>query len=76
MVPQSGAADTYGLPGTAGDRFFQFVPGTGYRDWLFDDADLKWIPDPGLPSLEVGEAFFLFRANTAGTWTRSFSVNN
>jgi hypothetical protein len=74
--PQAAQPVGLGLRGTAGDRLFQYIPATkGYLDWTFDDVDNKWIPDPGLPVISVGEAFFLFRANAAGTWNRTFSVN-
>jgi hypothetical protein len=76
QVPQAAKPDAIGMPGTPGDRLFRYIPATrSYQDWLFDDLDNKWIPDPGLPVINVGEAFFLFRANTAGTWNRTFSVN-
>jgi hypothetical protein len=41
---------------------------------VFDDLDVKWVPD--LPVIGVGEAFFYFRVGPATDWTRTFSVNN
>jgi hypothetical protein len=77
QVPQEGKPDVLGLPGTAGDKVYRYNKTTkAYDTFTFDDLDLKWIPDPGLPVIPVGEAFFLFRATSAGTWARTFSVNN
>jgi hypothetical protein len=78
QVPQAGKASTFGLPGQAGDRYFQWdATGQRYVDWQFDDADNAWLgPNNNtLPDLAVGEAFLLFRAQSAGTWNRTFSVN-
>jgi hypothetical protein len=77
QVPQEGKPDVLGLPGVGGDKVYRYNKTTkAYDTFTFDDLDLKWIPDPGLPVIPVGEAFFLFRATSAGTWTRTFSVNN
>jgi len=77
QVPQDGKPDVLGLPGQGGDKVFRFNKTTkAYDTYTFDDLDNKWIPDPGLPVIPVGEAFFLFRAQSAGAWTRTFSVNN
>jgi len=64
-----------GLPGQGGDKVFRFNKTTkAYDTYQFDDLDSVWLP--ALPSIPVGEAFFLFRAQSAGTWSRTFSVNN
>jgi hypothetical protein len=70
IVPQAGTADALGLPAQDGDQFYQFDPATQkYRTSTYDGG---WFP--ALAPLKVGEAFFLKRVN-AGTWTRTFSVN-
>lgn len=73
MVPQAGTATELGFPGQPGDQIFQFDPVTqSYYTSTFDDIDNTFLPP--LRPLKVGEAFFL-RKNTAGTWTRTFNVN-
>jgi len=76
MVPQAGKPDTFGLQGTAGDRIFRFNKATGgYSNFTFSNSQQTWLP--ALPAIEVGEAFFYFKAGqTPGTWTRTFNVNN
>jgi hypothetical protein len=77
QVPQEGKPDALGLPGQGGDKVFRYNKTTkAYDTFQYDDLDAKWIPDPGLPVIPVGEAFFLFRAQNAGSWDRNFSVNN
>jgi hypothetical protein len=73
MVPQRGTAKELGLPGEVGDILYQYNTATqSYDTSVFDPFDLDWLP--ALKPLEVGEAFFLNKAN-AGTWTRTFTVN-
>jgi hypothetical protein len=75
QVPQAGKPDSFGLVGTNGDKIFKFNKATGgYISSTYAAAASQWIP--ATPVIEVGEAFFMFRANGAGTWTRNFSVNN
>jgi hypothetical protein len=83
QVPQAGNPTTYGLPAQGGDKVFVYnTTKKGYDSWLFDDIDSVWQPLTGqgggnqLPSIAVGQAFFLFRNLSAGTWTRNFNVNN
>jgi hypothetical protein len=75
MVFQAGTAQELGFVGKNGDQIFQFDPATqGYSAHAFDDIDPAAPWNPALKSLAVGEAFFL-RAAAAGTWTRTFNVN-
>lgn len=75
QVPQDGKPDDLGLPAQGGDKIFRFNKTTkAYNTYTFDDLDSVWLP--ALPVIPVGEAFFLYRAQSAGTWTRNFSVNN
>jgi hypothetical protein len=76
QVPQAGKPDAFGLPGVAGDKIFRFNKATGlyFIPSTFAGSNPgQWIPPT--PSIDVGEAFFLFRG-AAGTWTRTFNVNN
>jgi hypothetical protein len=75
QVPQAGKPDVLGLPGQGGDKVFRFNKTTkAYDTYQFDDLDSVWLP--ALPTIPVGEAFFVFRAQSAGSWNRTFSVNN
>ncbi|MDX1953026.1 MAG: hypothetical protein SFY81_12665 [Verrucomicrobiota bacterium] len=74
-VPKAGTAEALGLQGADGDKIFQFNESTQqYRTSGYDELNGGW--DPALQPLEVGEAFFYFKA-AAGTvnWTQSFSVS-
>lgn len=81
MVPQTGSPQTFGLVGQAGDRFFKFDKSTGgyetysyvaapFNSWRRNNANVQ------LPSIEVGEAFFFYKATVDGSWNRTFNVNN
>lgn len=71
QVPQAGTAAELGLPANDGDQLFQWDPANQrYSSHTFDFG--AW--DPALQPLDVGEAFFL-RRGAAGTWDRTFSVN-
>lgn len=74
QVPQGEkTAKDLGLVGAAGDQIFKWdVTKQGYTSHTFDDLDNDWVPR--LTNLEVGEAFF-FSAKAAGSWKRTFSVN-
>jgi hypothetical protein len=75
QVPQAGAPDAFGYPGSANDKFFRFLNATGsYETHTFSPLSSSWVP--ALPSINVGEAFYAFRATTAGSWNRTFNVNN
>jgi hypothetical protein len=73
QVPQAGTAAELGFVGKDGDQINQFDLATqSYKVSTFDGLENAWLPPLG--QLAVGEAFFL-RASAAGTWTRTFSVN-
>jgi hypothetical protein len=73
MVPQAGTAADLGLVGAPGDQVNQFDPvSQTYYTSTFDYIDNTWLP--ALKPLKVGEAIFLLKQN-AGTWTRTFNVN-
>lgn len=76
QVPQAGKPDSFGLQGTTGDRIYKFDKTTGgYKTpSSYVNAAVGW--SPATPVIDVGEAFFMYRATSAGTWNRSFSVNN
>jgi len=82
QVPQAGAPNTFGLPGTPGDKVYKFNKTTGgYDTYQYAGAPFNsWRNSSGvsgpLPTIDVGEAFFMYRATSAGTWSRTFNVNN
>jgi hypothetical protein len=81
QVPQDAKPDAIGLGGQGGDKIFRYNKTTkAYDGYTFDDLDNVWksntTGNPDSPTIAVGESFFLFRAQSAGTWTRNFSVNN
>lgn len=76
QVPQAGKPDTFGLVGAAGDKIFRFNKATQlYYTASTFVAGPGWLP--ATQPMDVGEAFFYFRApaNGATTWARTFSVN-
>jgi len=76
MVPQAGAPNTFGLPGTIGDKFYRFNTATGGYDGSFfgNPPPAQWRP--ALPNIAVGEAFFFYNGSPSKVWTRTFNVNN
>lgn len=80
MVPQAGRPTDFGtFPGSPGDKFFRFNETTGgYETWTYRGAPANnWQNGAinGLPSIQVGEAFFLYRQGAPAVWSRSFNVN-
>jgi len=82
QVPQTVRPDTIGLKSPVageGDKYFRYnTTSKGYDSFQFEPLDDAWLggATPGLPPLEVGEAFFYFRVGQPTAWTRTFSVNN
>jgi len=74
MIPQAGAlSSSLGFPASATDKVYLFN-GTSYDVHELLGAPFNaWFPSE--PSVEVGEAFFVFKAN-AGNWTRNFTVSD
>jgi hypothetical protein len=74
QVPQEGRVDTVlGFPPIPGATIYQFNNTTGgYISAQFDDLDNAWLP--AVPTLKVGEAFWV-RLNAAANWTRTFNIN-
>jgi hypothetical protein len=73
QVPQEGTAVALGYTPVGGDQLYFWNETTQRYGISTYDADFGF--DNPLPTLSVGEAFFI-RKNAAGTWTRTFSVNN
>jgi hypothetical protein len=73
IVPQEGTATQLGYTPQRGDALYFWNEATQNYTIRGYDADFGEFDGP-LPVLQVGEAFFA-RKTTAGTWTRSFSVN-
>jgi hypothetical protein len=83
VVPQAIAPDqtknTDGtpapIPAADGDSLYRYLPSTkNYDVRSFIEVFGGW--DSPLPVLNVGEAFYYFRATTPTAWNRTFSVNN
>lgn len=74
QVPQEGQITAMGFKGKNGDQIFYYnTTKQGYDTYTFDDIDNAFTGNP--PALKVGQAFFL-KAVNAGSWDRTFSVNN
>jgi hypothetical protein len=85
QVPQAVKPDSIGLKAPVageGDKYFRYnTTKKGYDSYQYEPLDDAWLggnagDPPGLPVLNVGEAFFYFRVAAPTTWTRTFSVNN
>jgi len=77
QVPQAGTLTALGFSAKDGDTVYQWIRSSqGYdaNPPTFIEGGVGWIPQE--PTIGVGEGFFLYRTGTAGTWTRTFSVNN
>jgi hypothetical protein len=78
QVPQSGTVGTVlGYVPADGDVFFKWnTTSKSYDSWVFSDFLGGWDRNGQAeePSLAVGEAAYVFKA-TAGTWNRTFTVN-
>jgi len=73
QVPQAGKITDLGYAANPNDQIYQFDnTKQGYIVNTFDDINLAWLPS--VPTIAVGEGFFL-KAATAGSWNRTFSVN-
>jgi hypothetical protein len=74
QVPQAVSPTDVGFPGTSGDRVYVYRPATSdYSTHSFSSFTSSY--NPPIPAIKVGEAFFVQRQTTAGTWNRTFSVN-
>jgi hypothetical protein len=71
-VPQAGTPNELGYVPANGDQIYQWNTQTQNYAAAAYDAEFGWSPEPR--ALDVGEAFFLNRT-AAGTWERSFTVN-
>jgi hypothetical protein len=75
QVPQAGTPDDLGLPGSEGDLVITWDSGSqGYASTAEYFDGVGWFADPAL-QIDVAEAFFVL-AQSAGSWDRTFSVNN
>lgn len=73
QVPQSGTATALGYVPQAGDAIYFWDKAT--QKYIISGYDAEFSEfSPPLQTLEPGDAFFM-RKTTAGTWTRTFSVN-
>jgi hypothetical protein len=73
QVPQAGNLTDLGFPAKPNDTVYQFDPaGSKYVINTFDELDNAWLP--AVPTVKVGESFFVRKA-VADTWARTFNVN-
>jgi len=72
QVPQAGTVADLGYTGAQDDKVYQWNLAGQKYDFSQYDTTFGW--DPALKSLYVGDAFFLSKT-AAGSWTRTFSVN-
>ncbi|MGV3755778.1 MAG: hypothetical protein ACO1QS_10390 [Verrucomicrobiota bacterium] len=72
IVPQSGLlSSTLGMPAVPGDKVYKYN-GTSYDIYEFAGAPFNtWFPSE--PSVNVGEAFFVYKGAST-SWDRSFSI--
>jgi len=72
MVPQAGTAEQLGFAGEQGDYIYTFSEALQkYHLSACDDIEQAWLP--GLPILEAGKAFLLYKKNP-GEWVRTFFI--
>jgi hypothetical protein len=72
-VPAGGPITGMQFPAADGDVIYEWNATTDqYIPSIFDGLDNAWGPQ--VPSIDVGEAFFVFKG-AAAAWTRNFSVN-
>jgi hypothetical protein len=63
------------FPVTQGNVLYTFdTTLQNFKSYTYDDLDGFFTP--ALPTIKVGESFFYLNQGAAGTWTRTFSVNN
>jgi hypothetical protein len=76
QVPQTGKLETdLGFKASANDQVYLFNPASSDYSSYTKRATGTWSGGAGEPSIPVATGFFL-KASAAGSWTRSFSVNN
>jgi len=68
-APISGTADTNGFPAINGTIVYEFVPGTGYVSYNYDNG---W--SPSAPPISPGAGFFSFQP-VATNWVETFTVH-
>jgi hypothetical protein len=75
LVPQTGKLETdLGFKAAVNDVVYVFDPATqGYA--TSTKRATAWTGGGGEPTIPVANGFF-YKAGAAGSWTRSFSVNN
>jgi hypothetical protein len=72
-VPIAGTVTALQFPGAQGDTIYEWNPTTQkYVPAQYDDIVNDWLP--ATPNIDVGEAFFVFKAAQAN-WNRNFQVN-
>jgi hypothetical protein len=73
LVPQAGAITNLSFPDIVGATIYQYNNATSsYVGNYFDDLDMVWLP--AVPSVRVGEAFWVNNTGGATSWVRTFVV--
>lgn len=72
QVPQAGTATDLGYTAAQDDKIYQWNATGQKYDFSQYDTAFGW--DPALKTLDVGDAFFLSKT-AAGSWSRTFNVN-
>jgi len=72
QVPQAGTLDTLSYTAADQDKVYQWDTTKQLYNFSQYDPTFGW--DPALKTLDVGDAVFLSKT-AAGTWSRTFSVN-
>jgi hypothetical protein len=72
-VPIAGTVTSMAFPVANGDAIYRWDPAIDdYTTFFYEEELGGWAPS--VPSLNVGEAAFVFKA-AAATWTRNFTIN-
>jgi len=78
IVPQTGKISTdLGFPTAVNDQVYLFDPVSSSYLSAFTKRATSWTGGDGSgePTIAVGTSFFYNNKNTAGNWTRNFTVN-
>jgi len=77
IVPQAGTLESLGYVPFPNDTILRYnntgvIATSNYKPYNYDPDFLEWSE---VPSVNVGEGFFVLRSGAANDWVRQFSVN-